>query len=548
MAREIINVGAEEDDGTGEPLRNAWIKVNNMTSEIYTTFGDGSTLSSAGGVVPVEDDGSEIVAAPSALNFTGAGVTVTDVSGVATIDIPGGGSGTVDVVSNVATNTILGRTTAGSGDSEELTAAQVRTLLNVEDGADVSPVTSVAGETGVISAGDLRTALNVEDGAAADQTGAEIVSALDTELGGSTWQSGGGSVPVEDDGSEIVAAPTAINFTGAGVTVTDVSGVATVDIPSSGGSSAIDDLTDVEIDSGVLSDGDIGRAIGLVSRGPDTYGLLPPLTSVPVSGGVDILASNDFSSNNGTDLVASNTHLYDEVYIVGYDLSSGDVDLFFRPDGVNPSVWDIERIRLSTSGSTTVDEDWGTDRFWMGTGGSNHSFRAVIKGTKAGIPLMIERLFGTRSSGDFNYSTGIAKTLEECRAIAVTFQATITAGVVYIVGVKNSAQPLVVPVDYTGSPGGAGTLARFVLPLNAQVRSGASGNFRVDSNPSSEAVLNIDHEGTDIGTITIATNGDCTVSISSDTDLDAGDLLIIESTQAEDFTDLFGSLLLEGRE
>ncbi|MBT7538595.1 MAG: hypothetical protein HN683_04605 [Gammaproteobacteria bacterium] len=41
----------------------------------------------------------------------------------------------VDVVSNVATSTILGRTTAGSGDSEELTPASVRTLLNVEDGA-----------------------------------------------------------------------------------------------------------------------------------------------------------------------------------------------------------------------------------------------------------------------------------------------------------------------------------------------------------------------------------------------------------------------------
>jgi hypothetical protein len=404
MVREIINVGAAEDDGTGEPLRDAWIKVNNMTSEIYTTFGDGSTLSSAGGTVPVEDDGSEIVAAPTALNFTGSGVTVSDNGGVADINI------------------------------------------------------------------------------------------------------------------------------------------------NSGAASNIDDLSDVAINSGTLSDGDIGRAIGLVSRGPDTFGLLPPLTSVPVSGGVDILASNDFSANNGTDLVASNTHLYDEIYIVGYDLSDGVVDLFFRPDGVNPSVWDIERIRLSTSGNTTVDEDWGTDRFWMGIGGSNHSFRAIIKGTKAGIPLMIERLFGTRSNGDFNYSTGIAKTLEECRAIALTFQATITTGVVYIVGVKNSAQPLIVPVDYTGSPGSAGTLARFVLPLDAQLRSGASGNFRVDSNPSSEVVLNIDHEGSDIGTITIATNGDCTVSISSDSDLSAGDLLIIESTQAEDFTDLFGSLLLEGRE
>lgn len=39
------------------------------------------------------------------------------------------GGGAVDVVSNVATSTILGRTTSGSGDSEELTPAQVNTLL-----------------------------------------------------------------------------------------------------------------------------------------------------------------------------------------------------------------------------------------------------------------------------------------------------------------------------------------------------------------------------------------------------------------------------------
>jgi hypothetical protein len=39
--------------------------------------------------------------------------------------------GTVDVVSNVATSTILGRTTAGTGDSEELTAAQAPTLIGV---------------------------------------------------------------------------------------------------------------------------------------------------------------------------------------------------------------------------------------------------------------------------------------------------------------------------------------------------------------------------------------------------------------------------------
>lgn len=56
----------------------------------------------------------------------------------------GGGGGTVDVVSNVATNTILGRVTGGSGDSEELSQAQVLTFLgNAEAGADVTDETNV---------------------------------------------------------------------------------------------------------------------------------------------------------------------------------------------------------------------------------------------------------------------------------------------------------------------------------------------------------------------------------------------------------------------
>ena len=60
-------------------------------------------------------------------------------------------AGTVDVVSNVATDTILGRTTAGTGDSEQLTASAVRTLINVEDGAtadqDLSGLLPKAGGT-----------------------------------------------------------------------------------------------------------------------------------------------------------------------------------------------------------------------------------------------------------------------------------------------------------------------------------------------------------------------------------------------------------------
>jgi len=55
----------------------------------------------------------------------------------------GGGGGTVDVVSNVATDRILGRTTAGTGDSEQLTASEVRTLINVEDDSDKTDTANV---------------------------------------------------------------------------------------------------------------------------------------------------------------------------------------------------------------------------------------------------------------------------------------------------------------------------------------------------------------------------------------------------------------------
>jgi hypothetical protein len=54
---------------------------------------------------------------------------ITSNAGVPTWEAAAGG-GTVDVVSNVAQDRILGRVASGSGDSEELTAAQTRTLLS----------------------------------------------------------------------------------------------------------------------------------------------------------------------------------------------------------------------------------------------------------------------------------------------------------------------------------------------------------------------------------------------------------------------------------
>lgn len=44
MAKQLINVGAVANDGTGDAIRNALIKVNDNTNELYTALGDGSNL------------------------------------------------------------------------------------------------------------------------------------------------------------------------------------------------------------------------------------------------------------------------------------------------------------------------------------------------------------------------------------------------------------------------------------------------------------------------------------------------------------------------
>lgn len=51
MTREIINVGTSPNDGTGDPIRNAYIKCNNNFAELYSraqTSPPGSSTGSLG--------------------------------------------------------------------------------------------------------------------------------------------------------------------------------------------------------------------------------------------------------------------------------------------------------------------------------------------------------------------------------------------------------------------------------------------------------------------------------------------------------------------
>lgn len=126
-------------------------------------------------------------------------------------------------IAQIATDSFVGRDTAGTGDLEVLSAAAARGILNVEDGAnnythpnhsgDVTSVgdgattiandvvtnaklanvatatikgrvTADTGDPEDLTATQVRTLINVEDGATADQTDAEIETAINNQLTG----------------------------------------------------------------------------------------------------------------------------------------------------------------------------------------------------------------------------------------------------------------------------------------------------------------------------------------------------------------------------
>lgn len=135
---------------------------------------------SGGSAHIIQEEGSSLTQRAK-LNFIGSMVTAADDSGngatTVTITFPtltfsgdATGTGTTsitltianDAVTNaklndMATSTIKGRATAGTGNPEDLTATQVRTILNVEDGANAYVHPNHSGD--VTSVGDGATTI-----------------------------------------------------------------------------------------------------------------------------------------------------------------------------------------------------------------------------------------------------------------------------------------------------------------------------------------------------------------------------------------------------
>ena len=121
MARQQINIGTSANDGTGDPLRTAFDKINDNVSEIYTNLGGDSlsNLGHTGNTLQSLDTNGNIVLSPNgtgtvelpAISFNDNNITGSRSN--ENLNISASGTGNVNVASAMTT---IGQTITGDVD------------------------------------------------------------------------------------------------------------------------------------------------------------------------------------------------------------------------------------------------------------------------------------------------------------------------------------------------------------------------------------------------------------------------------------------------
>merc|ERR1712072_1508767 len=152
------------------------IGIDASTLAIDTSDNTHITMGGSGKTLDIDASGALTIDSATSITIDGAagGVTVESVvfnngkittSDVVSTTVIEDDAFTNAKMNNMAVNTIKGRKSTGSGDPEDLTAANVRSIINVADGASVSSVATGTGLTGTItSSGTISLShLGIED-------------------------------------------------------------------------------------------------------------------------------------------------------------------------------------------------------------------------------------------------------------------------------------------------------------------------------------------------------------------------------------------------
>ncbi len=227
--------------------------VDGITIPYAINDNDGSTSASEIGT-GVYDEASQTLTR-SVTKSTNSD-TAIDLSGTAEVLITPRAED-LAFINDIATARILGRDDAGLGPVEELTAAEVRTLINVEDAADVTDTANVDAAGAVMNTDTTTAAMSFvidEDNMASDldtkaPTQQSVKAYADTKIGGSTG--GTDNRLLRSNG----AGGTTLQNTG--ITVDDSDNVSGIGTLSTSGNLTLGSVTNTALQFGGVGYGEI---------------------------------------------------------------------------------------------------------------------------------------------------------------------------------------------------------------------------------------------------------------------------------------------------
>ncbi len=416
--------------------------------------------------------------APTALSAaqvkTLLAIATGDVSGLAAIAASGSasdlGTGTLPIariadasvalakLANIATNRILGRATAGSGVPEELTAAQVKTLLAIAAG-DVSGLAAVAtsGSASDLGAGTLPAA-RIADGSLALAKVANIATAR--ILGRTT---AGAGVPEELTASQAKSV--------LAIASGDVSGLAAVATSGSAsdlgaGTLPIARIADGAVTLAKLANIATARFLGRTTAGT---GVPEELTSAQATAMLDAATatvkgavptppndSTKFLRGDATWAVPAGSSEPKWWGKIAAAWGNGDPgDVLAMLDGQGVAIVDATPTNISTSVARIsyfmLDKDLVVNKVrFYGVGSTTNVYRVAIYRASTLARLSAETAFSTSANA--------------WGSVYSALNLTLSAGVLYFIAVSVNATGTTAGVRcLSGTPGTAGP-SRNVLP------------------------------------------------------------------------------------
>lgn len=138
-----------DDSAAGYSAGDLWVNSTDDTvfvladatagAAVWTEIGSGGGAASWGSITGTLSNQTDLQAALDAkLDITAGAVLESDFSSAKTILVQQSGTGSPETLS-VDQNTLVGRTSGASSSIDSLTATEVRSLINVADGAEVNP-------------------------------------------------------------------------------------------------------------------------------------------------------------------------------------------------------------------------------------------------------------------------------------------------------------------------------------------------------------------------------------------------------------------------